>query len=132
MYKDFRPGYFDKWTRGNNVVDRNSQAMHQYLGNGDDSDDDLPPMEEDLSPASLHPKKTIYMREGITNKLDVYLSCKFRSFKGREVGWINKNVNTEVIDYITEFRPIVLSLNSTKFFNSELSPIKISPVSIQL
>ena len=123
MYKDFRPGYFDKWTKGNNVVDRNSQAMHQYLDNNDDSDDDLPPMEEDLSPSSLHPKKIIYMRKGVTNKLDVYLSCKFRSFKGREVGWINKNVNTEVIDYITNLEEY---LNISRAFFENIYVVKYS------
>ena len=90
MYKDFNPGYFDRWIGGNSLSERNTQDMSQYFNNsiGEtmdkeeiDSDDDLPPMEEELYPASLHSKKTIYMRKGITNKLDIYKSCIFRSFK---------------------------------------------------
>lgn len=125
MYKDFCPGYFDKWTRENNVVNNSGQAMYQYLDNdmnnskdndNDSDNDDLPPMEEDLSPVSLHPKKIIYMKEGLTNKLDVYMSCKFRSFKGKQVDWIKKNVNTEVITYITNLEEY-LNINRAFFEN---------------
>ena len=137
MYKDFRPGYFDKWIGGNSLGGGNSfgggnvQGMSQYLTNGigktmgeeeNDSDDDLPPMEEDLSPASLHPKKTIYMRKAVTNKLDVYKSCSFRSFKGRDIGWVKKTAN-DVLDYIATLEEY---LNISREFFENIYVVKYS------
>lgn len=119
MYKDFRPGYFDRWTKNNSL------EMHNYQSNSindDGSDDDLPPMEEDLSPASLHPKKTIYMRKAVTNKLDVYKSCSFRSFKGREVGWVKKSSN-DVLDYIATLEEY---LNISRAFFENIYVVKYS------
>ena len=114
MYKDFRPGYFDRWT---------GKSGGPRSDIDDDSDDDLPPMEDDLSPASLHPKKTIYMNKGITNKLDVYESCRCRPFKGRQVGWVKKDANTEVIDYIVNLEEY---LNISQAFFENIYVVKYS------
>lgn len=106
MYKDFCPGYFDKWTRENNS----------------DSDDDLPPMEEDLSLVSLHSKKTIYMIEGITNKLDIYKSCSLRLFKNKYIGWVNKN-QEDVLDYLANLEEY---LNISRIFFENIYVVKYS------
>ena len=119
MYKDFRPGYFDRWTKNNSLEMHNCQSNSI---NDDGSDDDLPPMEEDLSPASLHPKKTIYMRKAVTNKLDVYKSCSFRSFKGRKVGWVKKSSNS-VLDYIATLEEY---LNISRAFFENIYVVKYS------
>tara|TARA_Y100000748_G_C15501048_1_gene490096 strand:- start:1219 stop:3426 length:2208 start_codon:yes stop_codon:yes gene_type:complete len=127
MYKDFRPGYFDRWTGGDNRVNKyNGGDNGGYNGvdddSDDDSDDDLPPMEEDLSPASLHPKKTIYMREGVTHKLDAYQSCAFRSFKGRQVGWVKKSAE-DVLGYVASLEEY---LNISRVFFENIYVVKYS------
>lgn len=117
MYKDFCPGYFDRWTGGEDGGDNLGDN-----GGDDDSDDDLPPMEEDLSPASLHPKKTIYMREGVTHKLDVYQSCASRSFKGRQVGWVKKSAE-DVLGYVASLEEY---LNISRVFFENIYVVKYS------
>ena len=98
MYKDFRPGYFNKWN-----ID-------------DCSDEEFPPMEDEISAISLHEKKKIYIKKTITNKLDTYKLCNFHSFKGKDVGWININSNTEVLDYTINLEEY-LNINRSFFEN---------------
>ena len=83
LYKDFKPGYFERFKNGNHT---------EY-----NSDEDIPPLEEDFGLVSLHDSKTIYIKKDLCIDLSTFNQNTFKSYKDRSIKWINK---ADMVDYI--------------------------------